>query len=1029
MEQPPSDSHRPSGIPRLSRLPIPTSTLRQIRSKETLQPSNKCNPSKPEYRQPHSLEHKQVSSKSTISTTHENLDATRALRTRIPSTGSVSTHIPRSPLGRPNSHKILSDSHKNTVSGGTSHRENKNTFTTEESNDETGAYNLSRSSRPSLSERTVETLQSLPPSPSLRRRDSNFFNSDADSRSDSRPNSSSGLRNSGGIGSGPEISRGSISQTLKIPQPRKVSIPSKISTNTKSLRLPSTPRNLAPNSPTFEMASEKSKLSPNSIGNRYNTRSTPLSTRSMKQRSSVIGLFQSPSVAIIKPLSQGTKPTKPTQTSRNLSVPKDDTSNLESTKLPGVKLAPSTSGNNEVTPRKSSAALREQISKAKAAAKRVNTSDSQQDIKDLKDIPVIPSVSFDFGLSSDPFNQKVVLSSNKELLIKRVQSAQTSGRLNISAMELKEIPEEVLNMYSLQSMGETSWAEAVDLTKFVAADNQIDKLSDDAFPDYDFQREHEEDETHGNQFAGLQVMDMHGNRLSNLPIGLRRLQLLTTLNLANNQLNNSCLDVISQISSLRDLNLNQNVLTDQLEMALTKLKNLEVLNLSQNKLSTLPESLVELGRLRTLNIAENSFKSLPFNALCKLPLTELNASKNKLGGTLIPEDIDELHCLKLLDVSKNMLTSLHVSANIKFPALQQLNCSFNNLIDLPDMTGWDSLLTITAEDNHIEALPQDFVALPKLKNVNFDGNNLKVLDDRIGRMESLEVLRINGNPLRNRKLIGIPTEDLKQLLLARLEPEIESEREKDADSEQVFFLAHESPCSSPPSASSEWSVQAGGILDISNSNSSSLNPIAAAEVAFNHRIKILQIHHNTFKTIPLSISNFAVTLTTLNLSNNELADDTYFCDKLELPALQELNLCSNTISSLEPLCHNLQAKNLERLDVSFNRVTFIPILPSYFPALKILIASHNKIKVLSPESITGMNVVDCSSNEINCLNAKIGLLGGSHGLRSLDVSGNCFKVPKYTILEKGTEATLAWLRDKIPANELSNYDTHCGSVD
>jgi Leucine-rich repeat (LRR) protein len=87
-----------------------------------------------------------------------------------------------------------------------------------------------------------------------------------------------------------------------------------------------------------------------------------------------------------------------------------------------------------------------------------------------------------------------------------------------------------------------------------------------------------------------------------------------------------------------------------------------------------------------------------------------------------------------------------------------------------------------------------------------------------------------------------------------------------------------------------------------------------------------------------------------------------------------------------------------------------------------LLASNNTIRELSPESVKGLRVLDCSSNDINSLNARIGLLGGPGGLEMLDVKGNRFRVPKYTILEKGTEATLSWLRDRIPAGEMSPTD-------
>lgn len=145
-------------------------------------------------------------------------------------------------------------------------------------------------------------------------------------------------------------------------------------------------------------------------------------------------------------------------------------------------------------------------------------------------------------------------------------------------------------------------------------------------------------------------------------------------------------------------------------------------------------------------------------------------------------------------------------------------------------------------------------------------------------------------------------------------------------------------------------------------------------------------------------------------------------DDIELPNLKELNLSSNTFNSLQPLMRHLQTPQLEKLDISFNRLTSLPPLRGHFPNLVTLFASNNTIRELSPEAVKGLKTLDCSSNDINSLNAKIGLLGGPGGLERLNVSGNRFRVPKYTILDKGTEATLAWLRDRIPANEAAPSD-------
>jgi hypothetical protein len=78
-----------------------------------------------------------------------------------------------------------------------------------------------------------------------------------------------------------------------------------------------------------------------------------------------------------------------------------------------------------------------------------------------------------------------------------------------------------------------SWAESVDLTRFIAADNNLESLGEDVFPDVDPQEYQEDDDAKGNQFRGLETLDLHGNMLKAVPPGLRRLQMLTSLNLVS----------------------------------------------------------------------------------------------------------------------------------------------------------------------------------------------------------------------------------------------------------------------------------------------------------------------------------------------------------------------------------------------------------------------------------------------------------------------------------------------------------------
>jgi hypothetical protein len=121
----------------------------------------------------------------------------------------------------------------------------------------------------------------------------------------------------------------------------------------------------------------------------------------------------------------------------------------------------------------------------------------------------------------------------------------------------------------------------------------------------------------------------------------------------------------------------------------------------------------------------------------------------------------------------------------------------------------------------------------------------------------------------------------------------------------------------------------------------------------------------------------------------------------------------------------LCAPNLEKLDVSRNRIVRLPALRVVFPSLTILLISNNRLEELHPDTLQGMKIVDASNNEIAHLNPRLGLLG----LEKLDVMGNRFRVPRWNVLERGTEATLRWLRGRVPVAEMAEWRAKSGNTE
>ncbi|KAK5697971.1 hypothetical protein LTR97_006931 [Elasticomyces elasticus] len=922
--------------------------------------------------------------------------------------------------------------------------------------------------RPSLSERTMESLQTLPSTPSAKdRRRSSFFAPVESPMGPPPPRPGSSLsRNGSSRGSRPGTSDGSFTKSNRPASPAKTRAPASAKPASK-VNGTGLGFGFAPASANGKRRSVSTALTLNGGG-----MGPPMRSASPSKRPTINGSLdggRSPSPAKRPaPMTNGSvggrspspakRPVAPTTTngtssrssakplvgSKTLSArpskPRAGLGDLFGSQLNGAAPPSVKVGGGERkakpsgTPAKrvasnptSSTALREQIAAAKAAARKEKAKMDSPQQADRGQFETFEGLSG----SSDPFN--LAPKDPKHVLRNRIKTAWTDGKLNIAGLALKDIPDEVLGMFDAKAMESAgvNWAEVVDLTKLLAADNELEELGENVFPDRAAETWAEGDGGEGmvsSPFGGLEVMDLHGNRLGGLPMGMRRMERLTKLDLSHNKLENGCLEIVAEIASLKELKLGHNNLSGNFPSSVCGgLKGLEVLDLKENRLLSLPDAMRELVGLRVLDVGGNQVTALPMEALQMLPLLEMDASNNALIGSLFPlGGVSGHETLQVLNIANNSLAALTFSGEVGFPRLKVLDVTNNHFTGLPDMGGWVELATLTAGDNKITEVPEGFTGLRKLRTVNFTSNELRLLDSEMARMESLEVLILAANPMREKKYLSMTAADIKKDLGSKLEPE------DDEVSEPETVIG---PTGSHLGASM-WAVQGNGVLDLASLKLSDDVNDRLGSTLRTEEVRELRLQLNALTSVPPALW-LGQDLRILDLSNNPFGSEDYFSAELELPVLQELNLSHCRLATLEPLMSQLTAPALRTINLTANKLSgAVPGLRETYPALTTLHARDNRFESVTANALRSFVTVDLGGNSLQGLPAELGLLW-DEGLRHLDVSGNAFRVPNYQVLGKGTEAVCRWLKGRIVDGEggrccssryLENSNEHTTSI-
>ena len=505
---------------------------------------------------------------------------------------------------------------------------------------------------------------------------------------------------------------------------------------------------------------------------------------------------------------------------------------------------------------------------------------------------------------------------------------------------------------------------------------------------------------------------------------------LPSLNLTHMKLSFLPLEIFA-LTGLTVLDVKENVL-EFLPETIGLLSHLTNLDASVNKLKQIPETIGELTGLTTLCMGRNELEFLPASLMKLYHLSFIDVHVNHLP-TLLPED--EFHeYQKIIEEREEQAVSVDTPTTPATPAqmpsssgtpktpttpggrrlrrglsvqpsldhnafskllappqilmprggivllsgLRDLECSYNELEELPDMSRMVNLTRINVAHNHLRSLPDVICELEKLEKIecgdnrvrsvpthvsrltsltllSLKNNNLRHLPKQLGRCVSLKSLSLNGNDL-----MGIPEEicqleNLKRLSIAANNCQTLPWRMGDMASLQTLDLASNPVLRLPPSLGMLSDVLQK--IDLFECQYLIEPPEPILQAGHARMMEYLRKLWRGFTTMRMVLTSLGMGSVEFDFSQPELQGlvelrlDKNDLKNLpepisELPVLLSLRFRDNQVVNLHDCFSKLTS--LQELDISKNRFIAIPAAVLALTQLQRLRVTNNPIPYTMP---------------------------------------------------------------------------------
>ncbi|CAM1297638.1 Uncharacterised protein g1884 [Pycnogonum litorale] len=290
------------------------------------------------------------------------------------------------------------------------------------------------------------------------------------------------------------------------------------------------------------------------------------------------------------------------------------------------------------------------------------------------------------------------------------------------------------------------------------------------------------------------------------------------------------------------------------------------LDLSNNMLRELPLCIFQMPSLRTLNVAQNKIDCLP---VCE------TSSLNSHGRKKFAEPTHKFNIN-------------HQNAWF-CPALEEILLQDNRLEAVPEvMFDLPSLMTLDVSNNKLHSLPYRMWSAPKLRELNVALNMLSQLP-----LSCSDISSASQSPISSKESsaefevdIGSSAESLKSKKQSSLSAESPSAIQENMCKDDNLSTDNINLVENDLTHHNLWSNIV-NVIDVTLSSSDGQDTKSC--------LLMLNLSHNSFKTIPPGLSCFATNLSRLNMSYNQLTDMSSVGSYP--PSVKQLDLSNNQIKS------------------------------------------------------------------------------------------------------------------------------------